>query len=310
MIVEVTLNPALEKTVCIDTLKPGSLNRIRSVTVDAGGKGVNVAKMAKVLGVECVATGFCGGDGGTELINRLTKLDIKHDFVMVDCNTRTNTKVLDEKYGITELNEAGVSVSQEEEQCLLDKLLSYLAVDTVYVLSGSTHANATSDYYNRLITALKKKGSTVLFDADGEAFKNAVGATPDFIKPNNEELSGYCQMPSMTQQQMYIACKKFVQEGIELVTLSMGKLGAAFISKDEAYFAPALDVEVSSTVGAGDSMVAAVACAKQLGYSIKETAILAMACSAGAVTTIGTNPPSPQLVEELKKQVVLETIKI
>ncbi len=310
MIVTVTLNPALDKTVTIDTLKPGGLNRIKSVTVDAGGKGVNVAKMAKVLGVDCVATGFCGGDGGLELINKLDGLEIKHDFVKVNHNTRTNTKVLDDSYGITELNEAGVTVTQAEEDELCEKLLSYLADDTIYVLSGSTHANAKSDYYKKLITLLKEQGAIVFFDADGEAFKNAIAAKPYFIKPNNEELASYCANPTMSTEQMYLACKEFVKNGIELVALSMGADGAAFITKDEIFFAPALNVEVSSTVGAGDSMVAAIACAKQLGYSVSDTAKLAMACSAGAVTTIGTNPPSAELVEELKKQVQIKTVNI
>ncbi len=308
MIVAVTLNPALDKTVTIDTLKPGGLNRIQSVTVDPGGKGVNVAKMAKVLGVECVATGFCGGEGGKELTSRLENLGIKHDFVEIVCNTRTNTKVLDERYGITELNEAGANVTEQEEELLAAKLLSYAGDNTIYVLSGSTHASAKPEYYHRLITMLKGKGKAVLFDADGAAFRSSVGAIPSFIKPNNEELSSYCGKEEMSFEQMYDACKEFIRDGIELVTLSMGPKGAAFITKDESYFVQALDVEVSSTVGAGDSMVAAVACAKQLGYSLADTARLAVACSSGAVTTQGTNPPTAELVEELKKQVVLQPI--
>ncbi len=305
MIVAVTLNPALDKTVTIDTLKPGGLNRIKSVVVDPGGKGVNVAKMAKVLGVECIATGFCGGEGGKELISRLSSLGIRHDFVEIACNTRTNMKVQDDCYGITELNEAGAEVTNEEEKKLTDKLLSYANENTVFVLSGSTHANANPTYYHSLITMLKGKCRAVLFDADGAAFEKSVGATPNFIKPNAEELSNYCNKPDMSLQEMYDVCREFVKGGVELVTLSMGSKGAAFFTADEAYFTPPVDVEVSSTVGAGDSMVAAVACAKHLGYSLVDTAILAVACSAGAVTTQGTNPPGAQLVEELKKQVKL-----
>ncbi len=309
MIVTVTLNPALDKTVRIDRLKPGGLNRIKSVTVDAGGKGVNVAKMALVLGVECVATGFCGGDAGAELIAKLDRLGLKHDFVKVDCNTRTNTKVLDDDYGITELNEAGVKVTDVEEKALEDKLLSYATPETIFVLSGSTHASADSEYYRKLIIRLKEKGAYVLFDADGDAFKNALSAVPNFIKPNNEELISFCGKPNMTQDEMYGVCRDFIADGIDFVALSMGKLGAAFITADEGFFAPAVPVDVSSTVGAGDSMVAAVACAKQLGLSIKDTAALAMACSAGAVTTEGTKPPSRELVEELKSKVILQDIK-
>ncbi len=308
MIITVTLNPALDKTISVDMLNPGGLNRIKSVTLDAGGKGVNVAKMAAVLGVDCIATGFCGGTSGNELIAMLDVIGIKHDFVNINGNTRTNTKVLDGNYGITELNEAGVIVSEEEEKALEDKLLSYMAKDTVYVLAGSVHANAKPNYYHKLIKLLKSHGAYVLFDADGKAFENAIAAVPDFIKPNNEELAAYCGKTGMEKLEMYNACKRFIEKGTDFVALSMGASGAAFITANEAYFAPALSVKVSSTVGAGDSMVAAVACAKQLGLSIKDTAILAIACSAGAVTTEGTKPPDKELVEKLKKRVDLHPI--
>ncbi len=310
MIVTVTLNPAIDKTVRIDTLKPGGLNRIKSVTIDAGGKGVNVAKMAAILGVECVATGFCGGAGGTELISQLDQLGITHDFVKVDCDTRTNTKVLDDSYGITELNEAGIVINEAEEKQLTDKLLSYAKQGAIFVLAGSTHANAKSDYYRKLILLLKEHDAYVLFDADGEAFKQALSATPNCIKPNNEELAGYCNKQTMTNEEMYKVCRQLTDKGVDFVALSMGAKGAAFITGNEACFAPPVEVEVSSTVGAGDSMVAAIACAKQMGLSLQDTATLAMACSAGAVTTQGTKPPSIELVEELKSKVKLEYITI
>ncbi len=308
MIVTVTLNPALDKTVSLDTLMPGKLNRIKSVTVDAGGKGVNVAKMANVLGVDCVATGFCGGENGKLLLDKLDSLGIKHDFVNVSSNTRTNTKVFDKTYGITELNESGAEVSKEEQQLLFEKLMSYAGDDTIFVLSGSTHINATKNYYSELITELKSKNQTVFFDADGEAFKNAVSKIPNFIKPNDHELLGYLGKQTMNQNEMFDACKDFVKSGIELVALSLGANGAAFFSKEEACFVEAIDVEVLSTVGAGDSMVAAAACAKQMGLSFLETAKLAVAASAGAVTTEGTKPPTAELVEQLKKQAVVKPL--
>ncbi len=308
MIITVTLNPALDKTVAIETLKPGGLNRITSTTVDAGGKGINVSKMAKVLGIETLATGFCGGSGGRELVSRLDDLNIKHDFVMVQSNTRTNTKVLDKSFGITELNEAGVVVTEQEQQSLIEKLLSFAKSDAIFVLSGSTHANAPRDFYKQLIKELKNKGSFVLFDADGEQFKQAISEYPNFIKPNDQELIEFCNKKDMTKQEMYTVCRQLIKDGVEFVALSQGKDGAAFITKTEAYYSPPIDVVVASTVGAGDSMVAAVACAKQLGLSLEQTAKLAMACSAGAVTTSGTNPPTKELVEQLKQSVKLETI--
>ncbi len=305
MIITLTLNPAIDKTVHVKELLPGGLNRIGDVIQDAGGKGVNVSKIISVLGGKSLATGFCGGSVGTTFLTRLEELGLSHDFIIVASNTRINTKVVDETYGLTELNEPGVVVTPAEEAMLLEKLLIYADPEQFFVLSGSLHSNASPDFYCVLAESLKNQGATVFLDADGSSFAKALAAKPHFIKPNREELKAYSGNPDMTDEELFDLCRQFVADGIGLVALSLGGDGAAFFTEDEAYFAPALTVEVSSTVGAGDSMVGAVAYALQQGLSLPETVKLAVACGTGAVTTKGTTPPTFALIEELQNQVTL-----
>ncbi len=308
MIVTLTLNPAIDKTVYIDPMVVGGLNRVKKYDIDAGGKGINVSKIVAMLGGTSVATGFYGGSNTEIFKTELSKQKCINRFVEVACNTRTNLKVLDDVNGITEINEPGVIVSDEEERQVIDTLLSMAGADVIFVLAGSMHKNASPDFYQTLCSLLRAKGATVFIDADNEAFSNALKAKPDFIKPNSDELLRYYGKTTATDQELIEMCKKLVESGIQTVVLSMGKDGALFVTQDECYKADALQVEVSSTVGAGDSLVGGFAYAADNKMSLVDSATLAMACSAGAVTTMGTKPPSLDMVIELRKQVVLNKV--
>ncbi|WP_312641269.1 PfkB family carbohydrate kinase, partial [Hydrogenoanaerobacterium sp.] len=147
-------------------------------------------------------------------------------------------------------------------------------------------------------------------DADGEALREALLAPPNYIKPNRDELIEYFGAPVGTGlEQLLEMCGQLLSTGVELVVLSMGADGALFVNCDQAFHAPGLKVKVHSTVGAGDSMVGALAYAMQQGLPFEQAAALSVAASAGAVTTTGTNPPDLQTVHKLQSQVVLNKIK-
>ena len=367
MIITVTMNPAIDKTAEAETISPGCLNRLRNVTYDAGGKGVNVSKILKALGVESVATGFLGGGAGREIEARLLKAGIKSDFVSIGGTTRTNLKVLTKEFGITEFNEPGAEISASEMDALREKLLCYAGPDATFVLSGSLPRGVGADIYFRLIYAVKEKGASVFLDADGEAFKAAVEAKPDYIKPNLFELKQYfglnetemrppevvmrpleaktpqtidalinqrsidtapCSLPTdntpslhetptsaamtmltaSTLKNYASLCRRFTDKGIRIVTLSMGRHGALFVTDRETLYAPGLPVEASSTVGAGDCMVGALAYAFERKMNLREAAALAIAASAGAITTHGTKPPDRDTVESLTAHVKLVSL--
>ncbi len=313
MIITLTLNPALDKTANIQPLVLGGLNRIESSELDAGGKGINVSKLLLALGEESVATGFVGSSTGEALLTMLDDLSLTHDFVKTKGVTRINLKLLDSVNGITEVNDPGVVVSDDEEKALLEKLFALASEHSskpLFVLSGSMHKNASPSFYKDLTKKLKEKNATVFVDADGIAFKEALEAAPDFVKPNKEELLQYFgrdTKESVSQEELISLCKELINtKKIGLVALSMGHEGAIFVSKDKCAFAPALKVDVSSTVGAGDSMVGAVAYATHKGLAFEDIVRYGMAASAGAVTTIGTKAPSMECIETLLKQVKFE----
>lgn len=309
MIITVTMNPAMDKTVEIDRLLSGGLNRIKKVEYDAGGKGINVSKTIKALGGESIATGFLGGNTGKNIERVLDEKGICHDFVWVAGETRTNTKIVEENGSVTELNEPGPVIDDKQMDRLVRKILRYAKEGTLFVLSGSVPTGVDPMIYGRLISHVHEKGAEVLLDADGELLKNGLSQNPDMIKPNQAELEKYAELcPESSEKTLLNAARSMKDEGVKAVAVSMGEDGALFLLDRYEARCPALPVKPSSTVGAGDAMVASLAFSWEQKLSGEETVRLCMAASAGAVTTAGTKPPTRELVNELKKQVIIRKI--
>lgn len=309
MIVTVTMNPAIDKTIEIDRLNRGNLNRIEKIEYDAGGKGINVSKTIHELGGESIATGFLGGNAGRVIEEVLDSRGIKHDFVWVDGETRTNTKVCEQDGTVTELNEKGPEITPEQLTNLLEKLDDLAADNVLFILAGSIPGNMEKDIYARIIERVHKKGAKVLLDADGELFRKGLEQKPDMIKPNQweiEELQGFSH--GVSDKELINTAKKMQTDGIDTVVISLGKNGALFVCGNYVEKGMPLKVDVHSTVGAGDAMVAAMAYSFEKKMEPRETARLCMAVSAGAVMTVGTKPPEKQLVKQLMKQVILEEV--
>ena len=309
MIITVTMNPAIDKTVEIDQLLPGGLNRIRKVEYDAGGKGINVSKTIRELGGTSIATGFLGGNAGKTIQSVLDEKKIRNDFIQVDGETRTNTKVIEKNGAVTELNEPGPVISEDQIHALLQKLEDYADDHTLFVLAGSIPAGVDRNIYAEITRLVHKKGAKVLLDADGELFRNSLEAVPDIIKPNRVELEEYAGFDyRASQEELLNLARKIRQKGIGTVAVSMGKSGAMLVKDGYEVRCPALSVKAHSTVGAGDAMVAALAYSWDQGLDDDALTRLCIAASAGAVTTIGTKPPTRELVDQLAEQVIIERI--
>lgn len=307
MIITVTMNPAIDKTVEIERLQAGGLNRIKRVEYDAGGKGINVSKTIQELGGESIATGFLGGNAGKTIEAVLDKKGIAHDFVWVEGETRTNTKVFEKSGAVTELNEPGPLITQQQINQLIEKLEGYAKEGTLVILAGSVPNGVDKQIYADIIRLVHKNGAKVLLDADGELFRNALPAGPDMIKPNRVELEEYAGYDyRASKEELFSLAKELMEQGIETVAVSMGKGGALFVRSGYAVTCPALTVKTHSTVGAGDAMVAALAYAWDKKLANDDMVRLCIATSAGAVTTIGTKPPTRELVDSLIEQVIID----
>lgn len=308
MIITVTFNPAIDKTAEVDDFYQGGLNRLKNVTSDAGGKGVNVSKTIQAFGGTSICTGFLAGSTGDMIEQTLDSLQISHDFVRVAGNTRTNLKILDKYMELTELNEAGPFVSTTDIALLKQCILKHCDQDSIVVLSGNVSPGVSNTIYEELITDILAKGAHVVFDADGELFANGIKAHPTCIKPNKHELAMYFGMQEDASLSDVIkAAKKLLDKHTQLVVVSMGREGSIFISEEAIYQVDALSIQAHSSVGAGDAMVAGIAYAMANHMNLQDTIRLAVAASAGAVLTKGTKPASIEIVNTLKQNVVMKT---
>lgn len=301
MIITVTMNPAVDKTVWVEDFVPGGLNRISRAQKDPGGKGINVSKTLRALGGSSAAVGFLAGGSGRYIEEELRKQGIACDFVYVDGETRTNTKILDQNGTMTELNEPGPRIGREAVEELTQKLLGYAGPQTLFVLSGSVPAGVDAGIYAQIIRSVHQKGARVLLDADGELLARAIEEKPDMIKPNREELERY-----MARRAAGDALRALAEGGIPRIALSLGAEGALFMFDGICTRCPALPVSVRSALGAGDAMAAALALAWERGLSREETIRLCMATSAAAVTTEGSRPPAREAAEALLSEVHME----
>lgn len=309
MIVTVTMNAAIDKTVELDSFEHGGLNRLKNIVLDAGGKGINVSKTIKELGGETIASGFIGGSSGETIKRVLKELGIQADFVEVDGETRTNTKVVEPNGFVTELNEPGPVISEEKINELTEKLVGYAKEDTLFIFAGSIPKGVPKTIYKELIEKVHEKGAKVFLDADGELFVNSLEAKPDIIKPNRVELEEYTKAEGrLNESDLVRIGTDFLNDGIETVAISLGSQGALFLTKEKKVKCPAVSVKAHSTVGAGDAMVAALSYGMNEKLPFEECVKLGIATSAGAVTTVGTKPPTRAKVDELMQQVTIEEV--
>ncbi len=195
MIITVTLNAALDKTLEVPSFTPGRRHRTVAQTTMPGGKGVNVARAIKRLGQPVIATGLAGGSTGTRIIDALTEESVLGAFVRIREESRTNTAVLDPTTGIhTEVNERGPEVSLQELDLFRDKLLYLAQGANICVFAGSLPREVDPGVYGELIREVRKLGVTTVLDTEGEPLRLGVRAEPDLISPNEleaEELVGH-----------------------------------------------------------------------------------------------------------------------
>ena len=309
MIYTVTLNPAIDKTAVIENFCAGTVNRIGMLREDAGGKGINVSKCLKSLGADSTAVMILAGDTGKRLEKMLHKLDIPTLAVWAEGESRINLKIVDPaKRENTDINEPGPAVSDMFLEELKGKLGEKILPGDLVILSGSLPAGVDRGLYGRWTAFFRSLGARVYLDADGEAMKQGLAAVPYMIKPNDAELAGLFGKEKLSRDEMVSEGRRLLETGIEEIVISMGGDGALFVSREGCYFAQSLPVEVKSTVGAGDSMVAAMAFADVKNLDREEKIRLAVAMGAGSVMQSGTQPPEANLVWELAKQVSLEKL--
>ena len=249
------------------------------------------------------------GNGGEHLLHLLEQENLTVLWEKAEGQTRTNLKIIDPVQNRnTDINEPGHQVTAEILQTLLDRLCEKVTPGDIVVLSGSLPKGAPVDTYRVWTERLHSMGACVLLDADGDCMAEGLQSAPDLIKPNETELSRLLSHPLKTETELLKAGGQLQAKGVARVVISMGGDGALFLLPNGAYRAKGLSVPVQSTVGAGDSMVAAMAYGLEKGLSDGEMIRLAMAMGAASVMQSGSQAPSADLVAVLASQVTPEAI--
>ena len=313
MIVTVTMNAALDRTLTVPNFGRGHRHRASDVLTLAGGKGINVARALKRLDVPVVATGLAGGRTGTRLVEELTAEAILNDFVRIGEESRTSTAVVDPTGGsYTEINEWGPKVSPTELEILMDKL-HYLSRAADYVVfAGSLPRGIAVDFYAEAIRDLHRRGVQVVLDAEGDPLRFGVEAEPDLVSPNQREAEQLVGQEFEEDEDFLMALDSIAELGARNVHITTDDGCFALMREDRQvrrYRAVGPRVEEPvSTVGAGDVLLAQFIAERLEGRPPIEALRLAVAAGAASVLEVGAGRFDPREAGRLAGVVEVEEL--
>jgi 1-phosphofructokinase/tagatose 6-phosphate kinase len=312
MIITVTLNAAIDKTLEVPSFTPGRRHRTVDQTTMAGGKGVNIARAIKELGQPVIATGLAGGATGTRIVEALGEESILNDFVRILDESRTNTVVLDPTTGLhTEINERGPAVSTQELQLFREKLLYLAQGASICVFAGSLPRGVDQDVYFSLIREVRRLGVTTMIDTDGEPLRLAMRAEPDLVFPNEleaEELVGHefndvddrggavCEMIRLGAREAIMT----VSDGCYARLIEHGNSTLYRVQVDEQ--------EARSVVGSGDAFLAGYVATRYQSQEPLECLRFGVACGAESTQHFGAGIIDATRVERLLHEVRAERL--
>jgi 1-phosphofructokinase/tagatose 6-phosphate kinase len=303
MIVTVTLNAAVDRTLTVPNFQLAQRHRASEALTLAGGKGLNVARALKTLGMPVVATGLAGGRAGTRIVEELQGEAILNDFVRIEGESRTSTAVVDLAGNTyTEINEWGPAVRQGELDILLEKL-DYLAQGAeMVVFAGSLPRDVDDGFYGDAIRALTRQGIQTALDSEGEPLRLGVEAGPTFVSPNLREAEGLVGQELNDDEDFQLALDRIREMGARNVLITQEN-GCLALLRDGAglrrFRAVAPQVDPVSTVGSGDVFLAAFLAARHAHRDDEESLRLAVAAGAASVEKIGAGRFDPRQAARL-----------
>lgn len=302
-----TLNPAIDATLIIPEFSAGSVNRVERHHSKPGGKGVNVASALSDYGHRVAVTGFLGRENASLFEAFFSDKEIEDDFIRIKGETRTGIKIFDPAEGqTTDVNFPGLSPTPDDFESLSRKLLSLTSQSSPWlVLAGSLPPEVEPAVYRDLTLTFKSKGCRIMLDTSGEALRYALDAAPEIIKPNIHELEALAETKLTTDESIVSAARKVLTKGIELAVVSMGARGALFITGEQVISASPPEVQIGSSVGAGDAMVAGILAGKLRGLSLPEIARLSSAFSINAIASSQSKTPFYSNIETWIKKVTI-----
>src|SRR4051794_13553294 len=307
MIITVTLNAAIDKTLAVPNFQIGRRHRSAEQRTMPGGKGVNVARTLKALGQPVIATGLAGGATGTRIIEQLTQEAILCDFVRISQESRTSTAVIDPTSGVqTEVNEPGPEVSAAEMSLFCEKLMYLAKGADVCVFAGSHPRGVDDKVYADLIGELKRLGVTTVIDTEGEPMDLAMRAGADLVSPNEAEAEQLVGHEFNDREDhifgLYGICERGPREAI--ITHEEGCYALVGRDHERCLYEIRTDrLEPVSAIGAGDCFLAGYLCARYTGRDYGDALGFAVACGAESTRHLGAGVLAPRAAERLQHEV-------
>ncbi len=309
MIYTITLNPALDREITVDEVRFDDANRVKEEHHYAGGKGIDVSRVIRELGGQSVALGFVAGFAGLEFQGLLINEGVTCDFVEVPGETRTNVMVYDEKNKRqVNFNARGPQVRPQDVAQFYNKVKRLTPAPTFVHMGGSLPPGITANIYGQLVKHFRDQDVPVAVDADREPMRLALAAEPTLIKPNRHELRRLLGKEFTRVEDVASAAQELLQRGVEMVMVTMGPDGLVVCAEGEKFHAQPPVVEARSTIGSGDSSLAAFMLGLSRGEKLSECARLAAAAGAATALTPGTELCHREDVERFTSMVKVRTL--
>jgi 1-phosphofructokinase family hexose kinase len=314
VIVTVTLNAAIDRTLTVPNFQLNQRHRASAGLTLAGGKGINVARALKRLGVPVVATGLAGGGTGTRVVEELTSEAILNDFVRIEDESRTSTAVVDPAgNSYTEINEWGPEVQPDELDMLVEKL-RYLSIGADFVvLAGSLPRAVEADFYSDLIRDLNRRQVATVLDSEGEPLRLGLEAEPFLVSPNQREAEALVGQEFYENQDFAFALEHIGELGARnvLITNETGCFARLRDGrKTRRYRVLAPHVEPVSTVGSGDVLLAGYVAARLEGRPAEDALRSAVAAGAASTLELGAGRLDPRVASQLTQDVQLSDFEV
>ena len=256
MIYTLTLNPAVDYYIDMESFEEGDLNKVNNAYTLAGGKGINVSKVLKNFNIESIALGFCGGFTGDYIKKDIKECGIKENFIYLEEATRINIKLKTSK-SESEIAGKSPNISKEKVHELLNYIKNNIKENDILVLSGSVPNSIESSIYKDIISNANKNIKVIL-DARDEAFKIGLREKVFLTKPNKKELGEYFNKKIESTDDIIKYARELIKDGSKNAIVSLGKDGSVLVTENEVYIGNAPKGKLISSVGAGDSMVAGI----------------------------------------------------
>lgn len=309
MILTVTMNTSIDKLYLIESVQPETVMRVKEVHNTAGGKGLNVSRVAAKLGEPVTAMGFVGGFNGQYLESLISQPLVRCAFTHVQGETRSCINCWDLSCGrSTEYLEPGEPVTREDISRFLSDFESVLPEADVVAVSGSLPQGVPDDFYRGLIRRCREADIPVLVDTSGKRLAAAAEEKPFFIKPNEDEIAQLAGHSFSGLEEAVRALKELRAGGIPCVVLSMGGDGALLACEQGVFRGKPPRITPRNTVGCGDSMVAGFAVGFARRLPLEETFRMALAVSAANALSLFTGDFDPADYERLYPDVMIEKI--